>query len=349
MSPYKDAKIEAAFLKMGIYGGNGSGKTFTASLIAIGLHKFIESKKPIYFTDSETGSDYVIPLFNKAKINLKVSKTRAFTDLLLDISNAEEGSIVIIDSVTHFWDDLIESYKKKKNLKRISHPSHWMEIKPIWRDFTKEFVVSKLHIIVCGRAGDVWEDVEDSEGVKELKRTGSRMRVEKELGYEPSLLVEMEKARLSSKAGAGWSHRAWVVKDRFDIIDSQHFDNPTFESFLSHIELLNLGGEHKALEADRDSQELFDNSNNGYERQRQRVILLEKIKEELYIPYPGQGTDDKRGRSDLMNEIFKTRSWTEVEGKYPNDLQVGLTSLEEENQKKELEEKPQAEKKEKKK
>ena len=349
MSPYKDAKIEAAFLKMGIYGGNGSGKTFTASLIAIGLHKFIESKKPIYFTDSETGSDYVIPLFNKAKINLKVSKTRAFTDLLLDISNAEEGSIVIIDSVTHFWDDLIESYKKKKNLKRISHPSHWMEIKPIWRDFTKEFVVSKLHIIVCGRAGDVWEDVEVSEGVKELKRTGSRMRVEKELGYEPSLLVEMEKARLSSKAGAGWSHRAWVVKDRFDIIDSQHFDNPTFESFLSHIELLNLGGDHKALEADRDSQELFDNSNNGYERQRQRVILLEKIKEELYIPYPGQGTDDKRGRSDLMNEIFKTRSWTEVEGKYPNDLQVGLTSLEEKNQKKELEEKPQAEKKEKKK
>lgn len=333
MGLFQDAKIESAYLKLGIYGDAGSGKSYTASQVAIGLHRHIKAKKPVFYMDSETGSDYLIPIFDKAKIKLKVAKTRAFSDLLENIDEVEKSaSIFIVDSLTHFWDDLVESFKKKKKINRLSI-QHWGEVKPIWRDFSTKFVMSNLHFIVCGRAGDVWENVVDEEGYSEVKKTGTKMRLERETSYEPSLLVEMVKVRENHQPGSGWTHRAWIVKDRFDVIDSQHFDNPTFESFLPHIKLLNLGGEHKALEVGRDSQELFDNSNNGYERQRQKTILLEKIKEEIYIKYPGQSADDKRGRSDLMNEVFKTRSWTEIEGKYLNDLQAGLTTLEEDNKK----------------
>ena len=337
---FKAAEPEIAFLKMGIYGGQGAGKTRTATEVAIGLFEHTKSKKPVYFLDSETGSDYVRPVFEKRGVPFFNAKSRAFSDLLSAIDEAEkEASVFICDSITHFWDELVESYKKEKGLSRLTI-RHWGEIKPIWRDFSAKYVMSNLHIIVCGRAGDVWEEKEDEEGVKELMRTGTRMRVEKELGYEPSLLVEMVKERLSAKEGAGWTHRAWIVKDRFDVIDSQHFDDPKFESFLPHIELLNLGGKHRALDADRNSGELFHNTSNGYERMRQRDILLEKIQAEIYRKYPGQSTEDKVGRSDLMNDTFKTRSWKEIEGLRNEILQDGLIKLMEGNGKETKESKP---------
>jgi len=330
------AKLESAFFKYGVYGGNGSGKSFTTSLIAIGLHKYMKAKKPIAFVDSETGSDFVLKLFKKEKIELMVAKTRSFADLLTIIEEAEKNCFgLIIDSVTHYWDDLVEGYKRKNKLKKITHPSHWMVIKPMWREFSEKYVISKLHTFVCGRAGDVWEDVEDDEGVKELKRTGTRMRVEKELGYEPFFLVEMEKARLSNRAGAGWTHRAWVVKDRFDVIDSQCFDNPTFESFLPHIELLNLKGEHRVLEQTQESSILFNGiDNSGEKRFRQIKILQEKISKAIYRIHPGKTDEAKLKRDDLMKQAFGTVSWTEVCSMQKDDLENGLSTLEKQLNKK---------------
>lgn len=340
MKHLTEAKLQSAFFKYGVYGGNGSGKSYTSSLLAIGLHKYTKAKKPVAFADSEAGSDFVLPLFKKNKVDLVVAKTRSFSDLLNIVDEAEkECSILIIDSVTHFWDDLVEGYKKKNRLIRLSHPSHWMVIKPIWRQFSEKFVASNLHILVCGRAGDVWEEVEDSEGVKELKRTGSRMRVEKELGYEPSLLIEIEKARLSARPGAGWTHRAWVVKDRFDVIDSQHFDNPTFESFLPHIELLGIGGEHKAFNEKGSSQELFNNNKSGAAMFKKRDILVEEIKGAIKSLYPNRNAEDEQERLELMKKIFGTRSWKKIESMQNEDLENGLKSLEKEKPKKKEEKK----------
>jgi len=106
MSIFKTGELEMAYLKMGLYGAAGSGKTFTASDIAIGLHRFTEAKKPIYFIDTETGSDFVLEKFKKAKIKLLVAKSRAFKDLVAGVDEAEKkGSIILIDSITHFWND----------------------------------------------------------------------------------------------------------------------------------------------------------------------------------------------------------------------------------------------------
>jgi len=202
MSIFKTGELEMAFLKMGMYGGAGSGKTFTASDIAIGLHAFAKAKKPIYFLDTETGSDFVLDKFKDAKIKLLVAKSRAFKDLVAGVDEAEKkGSIIIIDSITHFWNELMDAYQKKHNLSRITL-RHWIPLKQTWREFTEKFVNSKLHIIMCGRVGDVWEDVEDEEGVLETKRTGTKMKAEVETAFEPSLLVELVKHRKSSRAGA---------------------------------------------------------------------------------------------------------------------------------------------------
>ena len=104
---FNKAQNQMAFLKCGIQGMAGSGKSFTATKIATGLHKYIKATKPVYFLDTETGSDFLIKEFEKENVPLFVAKTRAFTDLVYSVDEAEkEAEILIIDSITHFWCEL---------------------------------------------------------------------------------------------------------------------------------------------------------------------------------------------------------------------------------------------------
>jgi len=315
---------QMAYLKLGIYGEAGSGKTFTSSKVALGLHNYIKAKKPIGFADTETGSDFVLPMFQKAKVELVTAKTRALADLLTIIDESgKDCSILIIDSITHFWNELLTAYQEKHNLSQITL-RHWIPLKQTWREFTDKFINSKIHIILAGRSAFIWDDVEDEEGVKELKKTGTKMRAETEMGYEPSLLVEMEHVRKSARIGGGWINRAWVVKDRFDAINSQHFDMPSFEDFLPHIERLNLGGDHVAIDTTRNSQELFKNDKLGVVYFRKHDEIVEKIKAEIHIAYPNQNSEHKTKRLELMKDFFNTRSFKEIEHMKNQKLEIGL-------------------------
>jgi len=327
---FKEVTNESAYLKCGIYGESKSGKTWTASILAIGLHKYINSKEPVFFLDSEGGVDFVLPLFKKEKIKLMAKKTRTFVDLLAGAEEAEQHhSVLLIDSITHFWDELMESYRKKHDLERITL-KHWMPIKATWKAFTEKFVNSKLHIIMAGRAGYIWEMVSDEEGIEELQQTGTKLRAEVNTAYEPNLLIEMVRVRKTSKPGAPMIHRAFVVGDRSDVLDGKVFDNPTFESFLPHIEILNLGGKYKGIDLSRDSQGIFaEKSNVGIARIKLREKLLEKIQNEIYLLYPGRDEDSKKSRLLMLEQVFGTNAWKELEEMRNEVLQKGYERVNE--------------------
>ena len=330
MSIFHEATPQMAYLKMGVYGEAGSGKTFTASLIAIGLHKFVKSDKPVYFLDTETGSDFVRDAIEAGTgKRLQVAKTRAFADLSAGLKEIPEGSVVIIDSVTHYWADLVEAYKRKHNMTRVSLPG-WGEIKPMWADgFSTPYVGSKLHIVLCGRSADVWDWETDDTGAKELVKTGTKMRTEGQLAYEPSLLVEMELYQEQSRVGSPLNHRAFVKKDRFDVLTGVRIINPKFEDFLPHIERLNLGGEHVALEPGGDSAALFADNNLGEKRYIRREITVEKIGNAVKKLIPGRKDEDAQARLALFEATFGTNSWTEIEKLVPLDkLELGLAVIE---------------------
>jgi len=325
-----EAVPQMAFLKMGLYGIAGSGKTFTASQVAIGLSTLLKSDKPIAWADTETGSDFVKPrLFDPAGKKMFVAKTKSFSDLLKIVDEAEAGNdILIIDSISHFHDELMAAYLAANQLKRM-RLKDWQPIKAAWREFTERFVQSKLHVILCGRSSDVWEEKEDPEdGAKELQKVGTKMRAEREISYEPSLLVEMEAVQLSPRIGGELVRRAHVRKDRFDVIDGKVFDNPTLNDFMPHIALLNIGGEHKAIEPGRNSQDIFERNDIGERKAIQKDILLEKIQNEIKKLYPGQTKEDQLAKIAILEELFQTNSWTQVSTFYSNDkLAEGLNNL----------------------
>lgn len=350
MSIFHKASNTMAFAKVGLLGFAGSGKTRTGSEIAIGLHKAIGSKKPVLFIDTETGSDFVLPIFQKHGIELMVSKTRAFKDLAEGMKEAPAlADIMIIDSVSHFWVDIVESYRKKKNVNRLSFQD-WGIIKPMWsNDFSTPFVTSAIHLIVCGRAGFEYDYFEGDDGKMELYKTGTKMKAEGEFGFEPSLLIEMEriknpeaneeyrtaktkdakmKAAKQIAAGREFVRMATVLKDRSDIMDGKIFYNPSYEDFAPHWQSINIGGEHKPLEAG-DSQGLFNKEGKPQwvlDKTRAQ-IALEEIKAEVEKFIPGTTKEEKQAKIRLSEKVFNTASGTALEGMSYMILDNGLKRI----------------------
>jgi hypothetical protein len=325
MSLFTKAESSSAFLKMGIMGFAGSGKTYTATSIAIGLHKLAAVRKPIFFIDTETGSDWVKPRIEAAGIELFTAKTRAFRDLLEAVPEAEDGSsLLLVDSLTHFWVELTDSYMKKKNRTRLQFED-WAYLKAEWRKFTDLFVNSRLHVIVCGRAGFEYDyQVDEETEKKNLVKTGVKMKAEGEMGYEPSLLVLMEREMdMATKTN---KHIAKVIKDRATLLDGKEFPDPAFECFLPHIQCLNLGGQHMGVDTSRTSAGIIpaDVRDN---RRTQRKIVLAEIEDLLVTHHPSTGAADKKAKIELLKTHFKA-SWVEIEEVMPlEQLRTGYDTL----------------------
>lgn len=338
--------------KVGIYGAAGTGKTRTAIEIAIGLYKYAELNKPIVFFDTENGSDWVIPLLKRNNITCFVKKSRTFIDLMTAIEVAErEASILIIDSISHVWRELCDSFLQKYNadkkalmLKKSNNDikwveskyveatrlefQHWNVIKPMWAKFTQKYLQSNLHIIVCGRAGDIYEYVEDQNGKRELQKTGSKMATEKELAYEPSLLIEMIRKHIEGKDELF----AVIEKDRSDTINGKEFNLPNFSHFKSHFDFISIG--KRAIQYDlysNKSNELFEGKTledeDWINEKKQREILCEEIEGVIKMKYPGQTSDDKQTRLSLLNDIFGSPSWKKVESLSSEKLKIGLEQI----------------------
>ena len=328
---FKKAVNEQGFLKSGFFGFPGSGKTYTASLVAIGLVKKFQYKKPIFAVDSEKGLDYLVDKFDKDGVELQIARTRSFVDLLDCVDEAEKnGSVLIVDSITHVWEEIQEAYKAK-NKRKFLTMKDWSILKPTWKQYTEKYLNSKLHIVMCGRAGETFDSFENEEGKLEFVKTGTRMQAEKNLGYEPGLAVEMERVGIGQvKSGQRqFVNRAHILKDRFDVLDGQAFDNPTFETFLPHIEKLNIGI-HEGI-SKSDSGMIFEkgSDSNWAEIRKQTEIYLEEIQNELVSAYPGRSADETKKKTDIVWETFQTRSWAALNDYSPERLKEGLTAIRE--------------------
>lgn len=354
MGLLQKAVNQQAFLKAGIFGEAGSGKTTTASYLAMAISNAHGNKKPVAFFETEAGSDFLIPKFEAEGIELLRIKSHSLADLLTAANEAESScSCLIVDSISHVWEELcrakldaINKFRAKKNLYKLDKLEfqHWADVKRAWAVWTAKYLNSKLHIIVCGRAGGVWQfDTNDETGKKELQKVGSKMKAEGEFGYEPSLLIEMERVAKGGIAGSGWKHCAYVLKDRTDTINGLKFEfekprntykigdwKATFKAFKPAIDSLNIGGEQMTIDTQRTSETLFpgqDGESGGQMRAKQVDIALEEIEETIKLLWPGSDATSKQTKILVLETLFSTRSWTAVQSKSLEDLQYSVRVL----------------------
>lgn len=333
---FKSIRNKRPFLKMAFQGFAGDGKTFTAIQVAIGLHKMIGSEKPIAILDTEEASKALIPLEKKHGVEFVVNEERSLTALSKAIDWCEQGNadILVIDSITHVWEEFIESYKNSKryNRHRLEFQD-WGVIKPRWKkEFSTKYIKAKCHIIFTGRAGYEYEfneevDSRTGKTKKEIAKSGIKMKAETETAFEPDLLVLMEKQKdLLSENKSIW-RQATVLKDRTTLVDGKSFRNPTFEDFKPAINIL-LNGVASSDDNPKFSDEfIHEDSNEVFEKNRKRNIAFAEIKASFELMRIGTSKEDKSLKAEIMNELWGVKSSTALADLPLDKIETGASII----------------------
>ena len=324
-----------AFLKMGIFGHTGTGKTWTAAQL---LSQFISEYVPgsqLAMFDTEPSAGYVAPMVKRITgKDLLAVTSRSFSELLefADLCR-EKGYVALLDSATHPYRTLVSDYLRAKASRVKSAGGNpdtvrlalkdWGPIKEVWGKFSEKFAYDPVHWAICGREGDVWEDVPDDEGEEKLKKVGVKMKTEVELSYEPSLLVRMTLD--------GTKHRATVVKERFGAMNGASGLDPDIDFFRPHLELLAVGGANVERNPAPTSSFPPGAGMNYQTIRARREAILEEIKDDLVLAYPGQTAVEKKAKVEALRAAFNTSSWVKLEKDekaYPPDaLEEGRAKL----------------------
>src|SRR3984957_17775880 len=129
----KPTSLKAA-LKLAFYGPAGSGKTFTALLLAEGLAR--QNGRRVAVLDTEQGSAFysqAVPSrkAHPAAFDFDVLHTKSVTEALAALHALDPAvhGVVVVDSISHIWDACRNAYAGKLP-KRGGIPLHpWVAIK----------------------------------------------------------------------------------------------------------------------------------------------------------------------------------------------------------------------------
>jgi hypothetical protein len=174
------------YLKAGFLGFQKSGKTYTATALALGVREFFGLQGPLAFFDTEGGAEFVAPWVKRATgTDLVGVRSRSFDDMVTFGHEcvAAGVAVAIVDSVTHTWRELCDAYLAQVNARRKQHAAEkrwpfkpqrtlefqdWGTVKGLWNDkWTSFYLNSPLHLIICGRAGYEYDFEETAEGKRE--------------------------------------------------------------------------------------------------------------------------------------------------------------------------------------
>lgn len=349
MSPLLQKAVrEQSAAKIAAFGPGGSGKSLTLTLLAIALSKLHHGGAPVVLQDTEGASDWLIDLYDAEGVDLHRIKSKSFKDMRQALREAEElkACVFISDSYSHPWAELQKSLKAQLKVNKLEF-HHMQQLQELWSEWVDQFLNSPLHCLFAGRLAYEWENEVDVEtGKMGFHKAGTKMRSEKDAGYEPHLLVEMEavrvleevrevkvgarkkKTKVELKAGGHFLHRLHVLKDRARVLNGRMFEfkdindykvgdwKTVYSALEPHFAKMLIGaGANHAIDTNRSSAALFNGQGDSeYHRRAKRVaIVLEEIEGTLTALWPGMDAKSKALKALSIETLFNTRSWKAVE------------------------------------
>ncbi len=263
MAGFKPARPSQAAVKMSLYGKPGTGKTFTALLFAEGLAQL--SGKKVAYADSEHGTDFycqAVPdrLTHPAAFVFDALYTRSLTEILTEVKQLSptEYGVVVIDSITHFWEAAKSAYRGRTNRAGNIPITAWGSIKRPYKELMAHLINSPMHVFILGREGSDYSENEET-GESEVK--GAKMKAENETAYEPHVCIQMLSVK---KTGTGNRKgktqlavpTAHVEKDRTGLLQGQWIEWPGFTNVIKPM--LGLLGMEQAQLPSEDEAALVD-------------------------------------------------------------------------------------------
>lgn len=211
MSNFKKATKKQAKLRLALFGVSGSGKTYSALRLAKGLGGSIA----VIDTENHTACKYS----DRFDFDVCECEKASINNIVSLLNEASEYDVLIIDSLTHAWDELLDEVNRIAKTKFGGNSwSAWSEGTPKQRAFIKSLLDFKGHLIVTMRSETSWEVTENDKGKKVPVRIGTAPKQGKSIEYEFDMLMQLSQ-----------DHSALVLKDRtgkyqdecIDLIDEE--------------------------------------------------------------------------------------------------------------------------------
>lgn len=147
---FKKATKEAVFLKLGITGPTGAGKTFSALRMARGL---VGPKGRIAVVDTENGSASLYS--DKFEFDvLNIAPPFEPSKFAEAIRGAAEAGydVVIVDSMSHAWEGTLEFKSKLDARPGANSYTNWAQAGDKWKEQLSAALQSPIHVLACLRS-----------------------------------------------------------------------------------------------------------------------------------------------------------------------------------------------------
>ena len=319
-------------IKVGVYGGQGSGKTTSTALMALALSKEIYGGAPVAVTDTEPGWQFLRPIFAQEGVELIQTTQPTFKAMLRDLKDAEKRGCCVwaIDSLTIIWQEIMQAAKGNRSQIEIQQ---WGDIKAVWNEYTTTFLNSSMCTVALGRLGNEMEDqVDDRTGKTKLVKVGTKFKAGggESFGYEPHLLLEMSLERKAkTKAGSRLEgegrmvHRVDVLKDRTWALNGvviRWSDKPKYEpggyrtvwnSIKPHFDRVQQTMARVTLKEGAQSNDLFpgeEGRSEWYERKQRKEVLSAELHATMDMLWGGSAQIAKQMRMKVFEHVFGFKS-----------------------------------------
>lgn len=211
MTVFKKATKSQAKLRAAIFGPSGAGKTFSSLRIATGLGGRIA------VIDTERGS--AAKYADLFAFDVAEPADKAIDSYVETIKAAHGYDVLIIDSLSHAWAELLAEIDRLANAKfRGNTWSAWSEGTPKQRRLVDAILDFPGHVIATMRSKTEWQTASDSGGKSRPVRVGLAPEQGKGIEYEFDVLFEISP-----------EHIVHVIKDRSGRFQDRTIDKPDEE------------------------------------------------------------------------------------------------------------------------
>lgn len=210
MSIYRKAERRKAKLRLAITGPAGSGKTYSALLIAFG----IGGKTALLDTENSSGDLYsALGDYDICSISAPFT-VQKYIDA---IKSAEQAGydILILDSISAEWagsGGLLNLHTQLTSSSKTNSFAAWGQVTPKHNAFIDAIINSRLHIICTIRSKTEYAQIQNERGKTEIRKMGLGLVQREGIDYEFTTVFDLN-----------FNHEVTVSKDRTSIFDGQVF------------------------------------------------------------------------------------------------------------------------------
>lgn len=206
-------------MKLALSGVSGSGKTYSAILLAHGLAG--NDPQKVLVIDTENDSAALYSHLGGGFLHYCIRppfEPRKYVEVIRQ-AVAAGVTVIVIDSLTHAWRYILDFKDRLDRQNPRDSYTNWGKAKSLFGELKDVILQSPVHIVACMRSKSeyVIEERQTSQGSKSsMKKVGMSPILEPDVEYDFSVLFELDKDTHQASVGGGG-------KDRTDMFAGKVF------------------------------------------------------------------------------------------------------------------------------